>query len=103
MENKQILFKAGDLIEFIPENFDYPDWNYRLIGVGYIDFIEIAKDFNGVFSNINLYHIYCGKVDKQQMKNFAIQTLTNKTFIINEIQMQKVCRIFEKNNLVNYE
>lgn len=97
------IFNLGDLVEFIPENFDYPDWSFRLIGIGYIDNIEIAKDFNGNFNTYNVYHIYCGKVQKQQMKNFVIQELINKTFIIHEFEMQKICKLLDKNNLVNYE
>jgi hypothetical protein len=75
-------FKLGDLVEFIPENFDYPKYTYRLMGIGYIE--QITED--------NIYFVYCGKVTKQQMKNFAELELKDKTFSFTEEIMRIICR-----------
>ena len=82
-------FKLGDLVEFIPENFDYPFWTYRLIGVGYIENVgeEYLDD-----SPSKVYHIYCGKIVKQQMKNFAEIEVKNQVFVLSEKQMRLLCK-----------
>ena len=78
-------FKLGDLVEFIPENFDYPDWTYRLIGHGFID--DIVEVDGYIF-----YNVYCGKVIKQQMKNFVEIEVTDRVFEIEKENMEKLCR-----------
>ena len=78
-------FKLGDLVEFIPENFDNPPWPYRLIGHGYIE--EISEDLGYTW-----YHIYCGKVVKQQMKNFVEIQLKDQNFEFNHLDMERLCK-----------
>lgn len=83
-------FKMGDLVEFIPENFDYPNWKHRLIGVGYIEnIVEVIGSDNLKYK---IYHVYCGKVIKQQMKNFVEIEVKDQTFELVEYEMEKVCR-----------
>jgi hypothetical protein len=98
VNNTRKIFNLGDIVQFIPENFDFPQWNYRLIGIGYIEKIEKIKDFNGSMQQQNLYHVYCGKVEKQQMKNFAQLSLQNKTFTIIESEMQRICEVISGKN-----
>ena len=93
MADKTKIFNLGDIVEFIPENFDYPTWTYRLIGFGYIEMIEKIKDYNGTRNEMYLYHIYCGSVEKQQMKNFAHSVINNRTFQIIESEMRKICKV----------
>jgi len=83
-------FKLGDLVEFIPENFEYgPMWNVRLIGVGYIENIT-QETFDGDI--IIVYEVYCAKVIKQQMKNFVEIEVRDQTFHLTEREMMKICR-----------
>ena len=96
MDDIEKEFNLGDIVQFIPENFDFPQWNYRLIGIGYIENIELIKDFNGMMGQIKLYHVYCGRIEKQQMKNFAYSTIENKTFHIIETEIQKVCEVISR-------
>lgn len=83
-------FKLGDLVEFIPENFEYsPLWKVRLIGVGYIE--DITQEiFDG--ESLNIYHVYCGKIIKQQMKNFVEIEVHDQTYRLIENEMVKLCR-----------
>jgi hypothetical protein len=82
-------FKLGDLVEFIPENFDWPDWSFRLIGIGYVENIGEENMGNGSY---NVYHIYCGKLVKQQMKNFVEIEIKNQVIVLSEKQMRIICR-----------
>jgi hypothetical protein len=82
-------FKLGDLVEFIPENFDYPNWTFRLIGIGYIEKIRETGNIKG---GNKVFHVYCGKVTKQQMKNFVEIEIKDKTFQIDETKMGVLCR-----------
>ena len=83
-------FKLGDLVEFIPENFEYSLlWKVRLIGIGYIE--DITQEiFDG--ESLNVYHIYCGKIIKQQMKNFVEIEVHDQTYHLIENEMVKLCR-----------
>jgi hypothetical protein len=83
-------FKLGDLVEFIPENFEYSLlWKVRLIGVGYIE--DITQEiFDG--ESLNVYHVYCGKIIKQQMKNFVEIEVHDQTYHLTENEMVKLCR-----------
>ena len=83
-------FKMGDLVEFIPENFDYPMWKVRLIGVGYVENITATVGSDG--KTYKLYYVYCGKIIKQQMKNFVEIEVKDQTFELVECEMEKVCR-----------
>lgn len=83
-------FQMGDLVEFIPENFDYPLWKVRLIGIGYIENITATVGSDGKIYKI--YTVYCGKIIKQQMKNFVEIEVKNQTFELVEYEMEKVCR-----------
>ncbi len=82
-------FKLGDLVEFIPENFDYPNWTFRLIGIGYIEKIRETANIKG---GNKVFHVYCGKVTKQQMKNFVEIEIKDQTFQIDETKMGVLCR-----------
>ena len=83
-------FKLGDLVEFIPENFEYgPAWKVRLMGVGYIENITQEK-FDGDI--IIVYGVYCAKLVKQQMKNFVEIEVRDQTLFLTESEMGKLCR-----------
>ena len=83
-------FKMGDLVEFIPENFDYPNWKYRLIGIGYIEDIRVEAASNHKY--YKTYYVYCGKVIKQQMKNFAEIEVKDQTFELVDYEIEKLCK-----------
>ncbi len=83
-------FKLGDLVEFIPENFDYPNWRHRLIGIGYIEKIHEENSF--ARTTYKVYHIYCGKLIKQQMKNFVELEVKNTTIQLDENDIGVLCR-----------
>jgi hypothetical protein len=82
-------FNLGDLVEFIPENFDYPNWRYRLIGIGYIEKIHEVTNVHGLY---RVFHVYCGKVIKQQIKNFVEIEVKNQTFQLDETEMGVLCK-----------
>lgn len=82
-------FKIGDLVEFIPENFNYPSWNVRLIGVGYIERIQPK---NVLTYDTQVYYIYCGKLTQQQMNNFVEIDLEDQTIRVTGLEIQSLCR-----------
>jgi hypothetical protein len=87
-------FRIGDLVQFIPENFDRSLFNYCLIGIGYIENIDMMPimDVKSERKQIAVYQIYCGKIVKQMMKNFAEIEMKGITFQFTEKQMQEICK-----------
>lgn len=89
-------FKLGDLVQFIPENFDRIRWPYCYVGVGFIDDITEVILVSG---KTKVYSIFCGKVIRQQMNNFAEIELKNKVVELSEKDMYTLCRHAKLDNL----
>lgn len=88
-------FKVGDLVQFIPENFDRRLWKWAYIGIGYIESIDVREDEESVYFNTEpsrVYKIFCGKVIRQQMSNFAELELRNATVEIFGKHINTVCK-----------
>jgi hypothetical protein len=82
-------FKIGDLIEFIPENFQYPTWDCRYVGIGYIERIESKLMLS---YDKKIYYIYCSKLTRQQMKNFVEYDLEDKMIELTEQDINLLCK-----------
>lgn len=86
-------FNIGDLVQFIPSGFNRSLWKYCLVGIGYIESIEYVSTLqeDGMQRDIRIYKVFCGRVMKQQMNNFAELELRNMTFQFTDHQMQQIC------------
>ena len=89
-------FNVGDLVQFIPENFDDITWSYRYEGVGYIEEITDWSVKTNSIKGLKVYKIFCGKIIRQQMKNFAEIELKDIVLEFTDKDMQKVCKKLNK-------
>lgn len=92
-------FKIGDLVQFIPENFDRVLWSFCYIGIGFIESINYVHTQHGAYK---IYTIYCGKVIKQQMKNFVEIEVKNATIQLIGSEMNKLCRLATLESVNDY-